>query len=167
MAETRETNAAAGPEFAWSRPDIIVLVVLCLAPLLEYIDMTVVNVALPTIKADLGFALPDLQWVINAYTIAFGGFFPLAGRAGDLFGRRRVFLAGVAAFTLASLASGLAPGPGLLIGARAVHGLAAAFVVPLTLAMIAAAFPEGRPRTIALTAWGTTTAISASRPGFP
>jgi EmrB/QacA subfamily drug resistance transporter len=73
-----------------------------------------------------------------------------------------VFLAGVAAFTLASLASGLAPGPGLLIGARAVRGLAAAFVVPLTLAMIATAFPEGKPRTIALTVWGTTTAISAS-----
>ena len=138
------------------------LVVLCLAPLLEYIDMTVVNVALPTIRADLGFALPDLQWLINAYTICFGGFFLLAGRAGDLLGRRRVFLAGVAVFTLASLASGLAPGPGLLIGARAVQGLAAAFVVPLTLAMIAAQFPEGKPRNLALTAWGTTTAISAS-----
>src|SRR5215469_15407707 len=103
--------------------------------------MTVVNVALPTIRADLGFALPDLQWLINAYTICFGGFFLLAGRAGDMFGRRRVFLAGVAAFTLASLASGMAPGPGLLIGARAVQGLAAAFVVPLTLAMIAVQFP--------------------------
>jgi EmrB/QacA subfamily drug resistance transporter len=162
MAETRKTVAVAGERFTWSSSNVIVLVVLCLAPLLEYIDMTVVNVALPTIKADLGFALPDLQWVINAYTIAFGGFFLLAGRTGDLFGRRRVFLAGVAAFTLASLASGLAPGPGLLIGARAVQGLAAAFVVPLTLAMIAVTFPEGKPRNIALTAWGTTTAISAS-----
>jgi EmrB/QacA subfamily drug resistance transporter len=162
MEETREVDAAAGQGFAWSRSSVIVLVVLCLAPLLEYIDMTVVNVALPTIKADLGFALPDLPWVINAYTICFGGFFLLAGRAGDLFGRRRVFLAGVAAFTLASLASGLAPGPGLLIGARAVQGLAAAFVVPLTLAMIAVEFPEGKPRNAALTAWGTTTAISAS-----
>ena len=81
------------------------LAVLCLAPLLEYIDMTVVNVALPTIRANLGFALPDLQWVINAYTIAFGGFFLLAGRAGDLFGRRRVFLAGVTAFTRAGIES--------------------------------------------------------------
>jgi MFS family permease len=151
-----------GRGFAWSWSDVIMLVVLCLAPLLEYIDMTVVNVALPTIRADLGFALGNLPWVINAYTICFGGFFLLAGRAGDLFGRRRVFLAGVAAFTLASLASGLVPGPGLLIGARAVQGLAAAAVVPLTLAMIAAGFPEGKPRNIALTAWGTTTAISAS-----
>jgi EmrB/QacA subfamily drug resistance transporter len=162
VEETREVDVAAGQGFAWSRSSVIVLVVLCLAPLLEYIDMTVVNVALPTIRADLGFALPDLQWVINAYTICFGGFFLLAGRAGDLFGRRRVFLAGVAAFTLASLASGLAPGAGLLIGARAAQGLAAAFVVPLTLAMIAAQFPEGKPRNIALTAWGTITAISAS-----
>jgi EmrB/QacA subfamily drug resistance transporter len=162
MKETRESGVAVGPGFAWSRSSVIVLVVLCLAPLLEYIDMTVVNVALPTIRADLGFALGDLQWVINAYTIAFGGFFLLAGRAGDLFGRRRIFLYGIAAFTVASLASGLAPGPGLLIGARAVQGLAAAFVVPLTLAMIAVEFPEGRPRNIALTAWGTTTAISAS-----
>jgi EmrB/QacA subfamily drug resistance transporter len=161
MAETQQADAAA-KEYSWTRANVIVLVVLCLAPLLEYIDMTVVNVALPTIRTDLGFALPDLQWVINAYTIAFGGFFLLAGRAGDLFERRRVFLVGVAAFTLASLASGLAPGPGFLIAARAVQGMAAAFVVPLTLAMIAAQFPEGKPRNVALTAWGTTTAISAS-----
>jgi EmrB/QacA subfamily drug resistance transporter len=162
LEQTGEVDAAAGQGFAWSRSRVIVLVVLCLAPLLEYVDMTVVNVALPVIRADLGFALPDLQSVINAYTICFGRFFLFAGRAGDLFGRRRVFLGGVAAFTVASLASGLAPGPGLLTGARAVQGLAAAFVVPLTLAMIAAEFPEGKPRNIALTAWGTITAISAS-----
>jgi MFS family permease len=115
MAETQQADAAA-KEYSWTRANVIVLVVLCLAPLLEYIDMTVVNVALPTIRTDLGLALADLHWVINAYTIAFGGFFLLAGRAGDQFERRRVFLVGVAAFTLASLASGLAPGPGFLIG---------------------------------------------------
>ncbi|HEV2343271.1 MAG TPA: MFS transporter [Actinocrinis sp.] len=161
MADTREA-AETGTEFVWTRKDVIVLVVLCLAPLLEYIDITVVNVALPTIRTDLGFALPDLQWVVNGYMVTYGGFFLLAGRTGDLLGRRRVLMTGVAVFTLASLLSGLSTSPGLLITARAVQGTAAAFVVPLTLAMIASSFPEGKARNLAVTAWGSVAAISSA-----
>ncbi|MFL6077496.1 MAG: MFS transporter [Mycobacteriales bacterium] len=153
---------APPPAFRWTRTHVVTLTVVCFAQLLEAIDITVVNVALPTIRTDLHFSAAGLQWVVNAYTVLFGGFLLLGGRAGDLLGRRRVFLAGVAAFTLASLASGLAGNAGTLIATRAAQGLAAGFVAPMTLAILTAAFPEGRPRNRALGIWGATTGVSAS-----
>ena len=118
------------------------------------LDIAVVNVALPSIQADLGFAQEDLQWVITAYALVLGGFLLLGGRAGDLFGRRRVFAAGLALFTLASLLAGLAWSQNALVAARALQGLGAAIVSPAGLSILMTTFAEGRERNTALGAWG-------------
>src|ERR671938_718771 len=99
----------------------IALYVLCLASLMIVLDMTIVNVALPSIRADLGFSETSLAWVVNAYLLTYGGFLLLGGRLGDLLGQRRLFLAGIALFTLASLTCGLATTQGVLVAARAVQ----------------------------------------------
>src|SRR3954464_12219618 len=104
----------------------IALYVLCLGDLMIVVDMTIVNVALPSIRGDLGFSEASLAWVVNAYLLTFGGFLLLGGRFGDLFGHRRLFLAGIAVFTGASLACGLSTTQGFLVGARAVQGLGGA-----------------------------------------
>jgi MFS family permease len=112
---------ASGATSRW-----LVLVIVCLAQFMVVLDATVVNVALPSIQADLGFSAANLQWVINGYTLVFGGFLLLGGRAGDLFGRRRLFLAGVAVFSFASLLNGLATSDTWLVAARALQGLGGA-----------------------------------------
>jgi MFS family permease len=108
----------------------LVLVLVCFAQFMVVLDATITNVALPSIQQDLGFSNNDLQWVINGYTLLFGGFLLLGGRAADLFGRKRLFLAGIALFSAASLACGLATDSTLLIIARAMQGLGAALVSP-------------------------------------
>src|ERR1700749_3761785 len=104
----------------------VALVILCTASLMVILDGTIVTVALPTIQADLGFSAAGLSWVMNSYLIAFGGLLLLSGRLGDLLGRKRVFLAGLALFTLASLACGLAVSPEMLVAARFIQGLGGA-----------------------------------------
>ncbi|WP_084654328.1 MFS transporter [Nocardia altamirensis] len=143
------------PAFVWTSRHTAALIVLCTAQALDGIDVTVVNAALPSIQHQLGLSSSALTWVINAYMILFGGFLLLAGRAGDLLGRRRVFVAGVATFTVASMAAAVAPTAGVLIAARALQGLAAAAIASMTLALIATEFPSGRPRNRALAVWGT------------
>ncbi|MFF5235224.1 MFS transporter [Dactylosporangium sp. NPDC000521] len=123
--------------------------------LLVVLDATVVNVALPRIQADLGFGPADLSWILTAYTLAFGGLLLLGGRAGDILGRRRVFVAGVILFTAASLLGGLATSPGTLLAARALQGVGAAFAAPSTLALIATNFPDGTERNKALGIFST------------
>jgi EmrB/QacA subfamily drug resistance transporter len=118
--------------------------------LMLMLDVTVMNVALPRIRADLGFTPAGLSWVMNAYTLVFGGLLLLGGRLGDLFGRRRVFLAGVGVFTVASLAGGLAGSAWLLVAARVVQGLGAAAAGPSTIALITGTFTEPRARMRAL-----------------
>src|SRR2546421_469395 len=118
------------------------LIVLCTGFLLIVVDMTIVNVALPSIQKDLGFSASGLAWVINAYIIAFGGLLLLAGRVGDLVGRRRVFLAGLALFTAASLLCGLASSQPMLIAARFIQGIGGAVSSAVILAMIVTLFPE-------------------------
>src|ERR1044071_5042712 len=118
------------------------------------LDIAVVNVALPSIKVDLGFSQDDLQWVISAYALVFGGFLLLGGRAADLLGRRRLFLAGLVVFTLASLLAGLAWSEASLIAARALQGLGAAVITPAALSILSTTFAEGRERNIALGVWG-------------
>jgi EmrB/QacA subfamily drug resistance transporter len=135
------------------------LALLCTAQFMLILDVTVVNVALPSIQPDLGFAFGDLQWVVTAYTLAFGGLLLLGGRAADLLGRRRVFLAGLGVFTVASLASALAPSPEALIASRALQGVGAAMLSPAALSLITAIFPEGPERHRALAAWA---AVAAS-----
>jgi EmrB/QacA subfamily drug resistance transporter len=137
------------------------LVLLGLAQFMVTLDITVVNVALPSIAEDLAFSEGDLQWVITAYVLFTGGLLMLGGRATDLFGRRRVFLAGLALFTLASLASGLAPSPETLIVARAAQGLGAAMLTPGALSIVTTTY-EGSQRTAALAAWGAIASAGAA-----
>jgi EmrB/QacA subfamily drug resistance transporter len=125
------------------------------------LDIAIVNVALPSIQTDLGFSQENLQWVVSAYALLFGGFLLLGGRVADLLGRRRVFLAGVGVFTAASLLSGLAWSEGALIGARALQGLGAALITPAALSILTTTFAEGKERNGALGAWGAVGAFGA------
>src|SRR3954465_8686030 len=130
------------------------LALVCAAFFMTVLDVSIVNVALPSIGKSLDFSRDSLQWVITAYAITFGGFLLLAGRAADLLGRRRVFLAGVALFTVASFLCGLAWSEGVLIGARALQGLGAAIISPAALSIIITTFDEGPERNKALGIWG-------------
>jgi len=118
------------------------------------LDIAIVNVALPSIQVDLGFSQQNLQWVISAYALVFGGFLLLGGRSADLLGRRRIFMLGLVAFTIGSLICGLAWSEESLIGARAIQGLGAAAISPAALAILMTTFAEGRERNIALGVWG-------------
>jgi EmrB/QacA subfamily drug resistance transporter len=131
----------------------LALVVVCLGQFMVVLDATIVNVALPAIKADLHISQANLQWIVNAYTLLFGGFLLLGGRAADLFGRRNLFIAGVALFSVASLVNGLASSEEMLIGARAAQGLGGALMSPAALAVITTTFAEGGERTKALSIW--------------
>jgi len=150
------------PGFRWTRRHVAALIVLCLAALLDAIDVTVVNVAMPAIKDSLHFSEGGLAWMVNAYMVPFGGFLLLAGRVGDMLGRRRVLLTGTVVFTAASVASGLAPNAGVMVITRATEGLAAAFVTPMTLALLASVFPAGPARTRAFSVWGGLSAAAGT-----
>jgi EmrB/QacA subfamily drug resistance transporter len=126
------------------------------------LDIAIVNVALPSIQLDLGFSQENLQWVISAYALVFGGFLLLGGRSADLLGRRRIFMAGTILFTAGSLLCGLAWSEASLIGARAIQGLGAATVTPAALSILVAMFAEGRERNIALGAWGAVGGVGAA-----
>jgi len=131
----------------------LVLVLVGLAQFMVVLDATIVNVALPSIQRGLHFSPADLQWVVNAYTLAFGGFLLLGGRAADLFGRRRLFMAGIAVFSVASLLNGLAGSAGMLVAGRALQGLGGALVSPAALSIITTTFADGTARTRALGVW--------------
>lgn len=137
----------------------LVLSVILAGYLLVLIDVSILMVALPRIHRDLGFSFTSLSWALNAYTLAFGGLLLLGARAGDLLGRRRVFIVGIALFAAASLAVGLAHSPGWMIAARAVQGVGAAILAPSTLALLSTSFPEGRQRTRAMAAYGALAGI--------
>src|ERR1041385_2171753 len=126
------------------------------------LDIAIVNVALPSIKVDLSFSEENLQWVISAYALVFGGFLLLGGRAADLLGRRRIFLAGVVLFTVASFLAGLAWSEASLIAARAFQGLGAAIISPAALSILSTTFREGRERNIALGVWGAVGGFGAA-----
>ncbi|GAB3267139.1 DHA2 family efflux MFS transporter permease subunit [Nocardioides dilutus] len=132
----------------------LALGLLCAVQFMVVLDVAIVNVALPSIQLDLGFSQGDLQWVISAYALVFGGFLLLGGRAADIVGRRRLFLVGVVVFTAASLLAGLAWSDTSLIAARVLQGLGAAVITPAALSILSTMFPEGRERNIALGAWG-------------
>jgi EmrB/QacA subfamily drug resistance transporter len=131
-----------------------ILAVVATAFFMTILDVSIVNVALPSISRALHFSRDNLQWVLTAYSIAFGGFLLLAGRAADLLGRRRVFMVGVALFTIASLVCGLAQSEGMLIVARAVQGLGGAIITPAALSIVMTSFEEGPERNKALGIWG-------------
>src|SRR6267154_831519 len=128
----------------------IALVVLCTGMLMIVLDMTIVNVALPSIKNDLGFSQAGLAWVVNAYLIAFGGLLLLSGRLGDLLGRKRIFLVGLALFTSASLLCGLSISQPMLIAARFIQGIGGAVSTAVILGMVVTMFPEPAERARAI-----------------
>ncbi len=137
------------------RPHLTATLLLsCLAQFMVILDVSVVNVALPSIRHALHFTEQDLQWVVNAYTVTFAGFLLLGGRAADLLGRRRVFVAGLALFGAASLAGGLAQSQGTLIAARAIQGLGGAVIAPASLSILTTTFTEGAARNRAVGIWG-------------
>ncbi len=141
---------------SWPRllaPQWVVLLLVCLGQFLVILDLSVVNVALPSIRRDLGFTADGLQWVVNAYALTFAGFLLLAGRGADRFGRRRLLLAGLALFSLASLLDGLASTQWELVAARALQGFGGAILTPATLTILIATYPEGRARARALGIW--------------
>jgi EmrB/QacA subfamily drug resistance transporter len=138
------------------------LVVVCLAQFMVILDATIVNVALPSIQRGLDFSDANLQWVINSYTLMFGGFLLLGGRAADFFGRRRLFLVGVAVFSTASLINGLATSSGMLIAGRGLQGLGGALVSPAALSIITTTFAEGPDRNKALGVWSAIAAGGAA-----
>jgi EmrB/QacA subfamily drug resistance transporter len=142
-------NAAAPDPRRWQA-----LALVCVAFFMTVLDVSIVNVALPSIGRSLRFSETGLQWVITAYAITFGGFLLLGGRAGDILGRKRMFLVGVAIFSAASLVCGLAGSTGVLVAARAVQGFGAAIVSPATLSIITTTFDEGSERNKALGIWG-------------
>jgi EmrB/QacA subfamily drug resistance transporter len=143
----------------------VVLVLICLAQFMVVLDATIVNVALPSIQRDLHLSESNLQWIVNAYTLVFGGFLLLGGRAGDLLGRKRLFLTGLVIFTGASLLDGLASSEGMLIGSRALQGLGAALISPAALSIISTTFAEGAERARALGVWAAI-AIGGSAVGL-
>jgi EmrB/QacA subfamily drug resistance transporter len=152
---TTEPTSASGsaPQTARRTPDWVILTLACVAQFMVLLDVSIVNVALPSIKHALGFSQSELQWVLNAYTLTFAGFLLLGGRTADLYGRRRIFLIGLGVFSLASLAGGLAQDQAMLIGARALQGLGGAILSPATLTIITTTFREPRARTRAMGIW--------------
>jgi EmrB/QacA subfamily drug resistance transporter len=134
-------------------PSAWLLAVCCVAQFMVILDLSIVNVALPSIQSSLGFSSPELQWVVDAYAIAFAGFLMLGGRAADHFGQRRTFVVALALFALASLAGGLAPDRGLLIGARAAQGLGGALMAACSLAIITSSFAPGPKLNRAIGTW--------------
>ncbi|HTT53013.1 MAG TPA: MFS transporter [Streptosporangiaceae bacterium] len=146
---TRPARAGAAPTGGCRHPGLA-LALLATAQLMVVLDATIVNVALPHIQHALGFSGTGLEWVVNAYALSFGGLLLLGGRAGDLLGRRRVFIAGLVLFSAASLAGGLATSPAWLLAARAVQGAGGALVAPAALALIVTTFAEGPARNRAM-----------------
>ncbi|MGW7304866.1 MFS transporter [Streptomyces sp. NPDC054835] len=144
----------------------LVVLIACAGQFLVVLDVSVVNVALPSMRTDLGLTASGLQWVVNAYSIAFAGFMLLGGRAADLFGRRRMFVVGLGLFTLASVAGGLAQEGWQLLAARAVQGLGAAVLSPSTLTLLTAAVPVGPARTRAVGTWTAVGAAGGAAGGF-
>jgi EmrB/QacA subfamily drug resistance transporter len=140
----------------------LALALLSVVQFMVVLDIAIVNVALPSIQVDLGFSQENLQWVISAYALFFGGFLLLGGRSADLLGRRRIFLGGVVVFTLASLFAGLAWSEASLIAARALQGLGAAIITPAALSILSTTFVEGRERNIALGVWGAVGGFGAA-----
>jgi EmrB/QacA subfamily drug resistance transporter len=145
-----------------SRLGAITLALLCAVQFLDIADSAIVNVALPSIQHSLDFSQQNLQWVASGYILTYGGFLLLGGRLGDLLGRRRMLLAGLAVFALSSLAAGLANSAGFLVAARLVQGIGAALMAPAALSELTASFREGKDRNTALGAWGAVSGMAAA-----
>ena len=151
-------SAATGGHGTGTGDPWLVIVIVCVAQFMVVLDATIVNVALPSIQRGLRFSPSNLQWVINMYTLMFGGFMLLGGRAGDLIGRKRVFGAGIVLFSGASLLNGLAQSSGMLIAGRGLQGLGGALLAPAVLSIITTTFSAAKDRAKALAIWSANTA---------
>src|SRR5215218_10588190 len=138
------------------------LVLLCAVAFLDFVDASIVNVALPSIRRDLHFSVQSLQWVLSGYVLTYGGFLLLGGRAADLFGRRRVLVAGLGLFAIASLVGGAAHGEELLVAARLAQGIGAAMMSPAALSILTTTFTNPRERNIALGAWAAVPGLAGA-----
>jgi EmrB/QacA subfamily drug resistance transporter len=152
MSAVHEVPAA--PSFLSTRQGKLMLAFLCMVGFLDFVDASIVNVALPSIRRDLHFSVQSLQWVLSAYLLTYGGFMLLGGRAADLLGRRRILVGGILVFALSSLTGGVAQDPATLVAARLVQGIGAAMMVPAALSILTTTFNEGTDRHKALGAWG-------------
>jgi EmrB/QacA subfamily drug resistance transporter len=161
---TQPTTSGPPPSyssFLATRGGKVTLALLCAVAFLDYLDTSIVNVALPSIAHDLRFSVQNLQWVLSGYVVTYGGFLLLGGRLADLLGRRRTLVAGTALFALASLAGGLAPNAGTLVGARLVQGVGAAVMTPSGLSLLTTSFSYGTDRVRALGAWGAMAGLAS------
>ncbi|MEU0069800.1 MFS transporter [Streptomyces sp. NPDC006332] len=165
-ADSTTTPAQPGTDTSGASPGGrrlgLALFVIAAAQLMVVLDNTITNIALPSIQTDLDVSDANLAWIVNAYALAFGGLLLLGGKAGDLFGRRRMFQVGIIVFTLASLLGGLAPNEGLLIGARVLQGVGAAIAAPSALALITTTFPSGKPRNTAMGVYAAMAGVGAT-----
>src|ERR1700676_5283784 len=148
------TTAPLQSSFLATRQGKLTLLLLCAVGFLDFVDTSIVNVALPSIRHDLHFSVQNLQWVLSGYLLTYGGFLLLGGRAADLLGRRRLLIARISVFALSSLFGGLAPNAGVLVGARLAQGVGAAMMLPAALSILTTTFNEGTDRLKALGAWG-------------
>jgi EmrB/QacA subfamily drug resistance transporter len=155
-------EAPSRPSFLGTRRGKLTLVFVCMVGFLDFVDASIVNVALPSIRRDLHFSVQSLQWVLSAYLLTYGGFMLLGGRAADLLGRRRILVAGMSLFALSSLAGGLASDSAMLIGARLAQGLGAAMMLPAALSILTTSFHEGKDRNTALGAWGAIAGLASA-----
>src|SRR5689334_14527996 len=153
---------ASERSFLSSRRGVLTLLLLCAVQFMDIIDSSIMNVALPSIRADLGFSPQRLQWVLSGYLVTYGGLLLLGGRAADLVGRRRVLVTGTAVFAVCSLAGGLAPTATTLVAARVAQGVGAALMAPAGLSILTTTFHEGRDRTRALGVWGAMSGVAAA-----
>src|SRR5919198_3734940 len=156
------SQAAPESSVLATRRGKLILALLCGVAFLDFVDASIVNVALPSIRTDLGFSVQSLQWVLSAYLLTYGGFMLLGGRMADLLGRRRIMLGGTSLFAAASLAGGLATSEGTLIGARLVQGAGAAMMIPAALSLLTTTFSSGTERNTALGAWGAMAGLGSA-----
>jgi EmrB/QacA subfamily drug resistance transporter len=162
MTVEGEAVSTTPPSFLATRRGKLTLALLCAVAFLDFVDASIVNVALPSIRRDLHFSVQNLQWVLAGYLLTYGGFMLLGGRAADLLGRRRILVAGTSLFALASLTGGLAGSSGVLVGARLAQGLGAAMMLPAALSTLTTTFKEGSDRHTALGVWGGVGALASA-----
>src|SRR5437868_15177873 len=151
---TQMSTLTPQPSFLATRQGKLTLALLCAVAFLDFVDASIVNIALPSIRRSLHFSVAGLQWVPAAYLLTYGGFMLLGGRAADLVGRRRVLIAGVVVIGVSSLIGGFAGSAGVLIGARLAQGLGAALTLPAALSILTTSFKDGKDRHTALGIWG-------------
>src|SRR6059058_5307882 len=155
-------SATSDTSFLATRRGKLILALLCGVAFLDFVDASIVNIALPSIRHALHFSVSSLVWVPSGYLLTYGGFMLLGGRAADLVGRRRVLLAGTSLFALASLLGGLAQSEGQLIAGRLLQGVGAALMLPAALSLLTTTFREGKDRNTALGAWGAMAGLASA-----